>query len=146
MQKVIESEEPCIIITTSGMLTGGAAVEYFKNLAPNPKNSITLTCYQARGSLGNRLQIGEREISFSVSANKSEVINVRAGVHTINGFSGHSSRTQLMGFLKALDPKPRRIITNHGESGRCLDLASSAHKLLRVETSVPRNLDSLRLV
>jgi uncharacterized protein len=146
MQKVIESEEPCIIITTSGMLTGGAAVEYFKHLAPNPKNSITLTCYQARGSLGNRLQLGEREISYSVSANKSEVIQVKCGIHTINGFSGHSSRTQLMNFLKTLNPKPRRVITNHGESGRCLDLASSTHKLLRIETSVPRNMDSLRLV
>jgi uncharacterized protein len=146
MIKVYEGNEPCIILATSGMLAGGASVEYFKQLGPNDKNSIVLTCYQGKGSLGRRLQDGEREFSFGVGANRSSVIRIKCEVYTIKGFSGHSSRSQLMNFLKHLDPKPRRIITNHGESSKCLDLASSAHKLLRVETSVPRNLDALRLV
>ena len=42
-------------------------------------------------------------------------------------------------------PKPKRIIVNHGENSKCLDLASSAHKALRIETNAPRNLDALRL-
>ena len=89
---------------------------------------------------------GEKEISFSIGGNKSEVVRVKAGIFTIKGFSGHSSRPQLMAFLRNCEPKPRRVITNHGESSKCLDLASSVHKAMKIETSVPRNLDALRLV
>tara|TARA_Y100000310_G_C20670549_1_gene810037 strand:+ start:799 stop:2706 length:1908 start_codon:yes stop_codon:yes gene_type:complete len=146
MQVVKDREEPCIIMATSGMLAGGASVDYFKHLGPNSKNSIVLTCYQGKGSLGRRLQDGEKEFSFPVGNNKSEVIRLKAEVHTIKGFSGHSSRPQAMAFMRNLDPKPRRVITNHGESSKCLDLASSIHKAMRIETSVPRNLDALRLI
>jgi uncharacterized protein len=146
MRQVIESGDSCIIMATSGMLAGGASVEYFKHLSPNPKNSLVLTCYQGKGSLGRRIQEGEKEISFSIGGNKSEVVRVKAGIFTIKGFSGHSSRPQLMAFLRNCEPKPRRVITNHGESSKCLDLASSVHKAMKIETSVPRNLDALRLV
>jgi uncharacterized protein len=146
MRQVIDSGDPCIILATSGMLAGGASVEYFKNLSPNPKNAMVLTCYQGKGSLGRRIQDGEKEISFPTGANTSEVVKVKCPIHTIKGFSGHSSRPQLMAFLKNCEPKPRRVITNHGESSKCLDLASSVHKMMRIETSVPRNLDAIRLV
>jgi len=146
MNAVIESKESCLILATSGMLTGGASVEYFKNLGPNKKNSIVLTCYQGKGSLGKRIQDGEKEFSFSLDSNRSEVVRMNAGIFTIKGFSGHSSRPQLMAFLKNLEPRPKRVVMNHGESSKCLDLASSTHKLLRVETSVPRNLDAIRLI
>jgi uncharacterized protein len=146
MYGVIESGDPCIIMATSGMLAGGASVEYFKHLSPNPKNTIVLTCYQGKGSLGRRIQEGEKEISFATGANRSEVVRVKCAIFTIKGFSGHSSRPQLMAFLSDCEPRPRRVITNHGESSKCLDLASSVHKALRIETSVPRNLDALRLI
>ena len=146
MHAVIDSKEPCLILATSGMLTGGASVEYFKNLGPNKKNAIILTCYQGKGSLGKRIQDGEKEFSFSLDTNRSEVMKMNAGVFTIKGFSGHSSRPQLMSFLKSLEPRPKRVVMNHGESSKCLDLASSVHKLMRVETSVPRNMDALRLI
>tara|TARA_Y100000310_G_scaffold300377_1_gene336011 strand:- start:1380 stop:3281 length:1902 start_codon:yes stop_codon:yes gene_type:complete len=145
MQKVIDSKEPCIIMATSGMMVGGASVEYFKALAENPKHSMVMSCYQPEGSLGRRLQNGEKEIAFSVSENRSEITKVKCEIHTIQGFSNHSSRSQLMAFLHKLNPKPKRIIVNHGESSKCLDLASSAHKTFRVETNAPRNLDGLRI-
>ncbi|MAG77755.1 beta-CASP ribonuclease aCPSF1 [archaeon] len=145
MEEVIHSGEPCIIMATSGMMVGGASVEYFKNLGENPKNSLVLTCYQGEGSLGRRLQNGEKEIGYAMGGGKSFVVKVNCDIHTIQGFSGHSSRPQLMSFLHRLDPKPKRIIVNHGENSKCLDLSSSAHKALRVETNAPRNLDALRL-
>ena len=145
MEEVIHSGDPCIIMATSGMMVGGASVEYFKNLAENPKHSLVLTCYQGEGSLGKRLQNGEREIGYARGAGKSSVIKVKCDIHTIQGFSGHSSRPQLMSFLHRLDPKPKRVVVVHGENSKCLDLASSAHKALRVESNAPRNLDSLRL-
>lgn len=146
MQLVKESGEPCVIIATSGMLTGGAAVDYFKALAENPKNTVVFTSYQAEGTLGRRLTNGERELSFAAGENKSEVTKVRADIQLIKGFSGHSSRTQLLAFLRALEPRPKRIVFQHGESSKCLDLASTVHKTMHIETSVPRNLDAIRLV
>jgi KH/beta-lactamase-domain protein len=146
MQQIIDSGEPCVILATSGMMTGGASVEYFKQLGENPKHTLILTCYQAEGSLGKRLQNGEKEISFSIGDNKSEVMKVKCDIITLKGFSGHSSRPQLMAFMRNLDPKPKRILINHGESSKCIDLASSVHKLMHIETSVPRNLDCIRLI
>ena len=51
MDQVIESGEPCVILATSGMMTGGASVDYFKALAENPKHSLILTCYQEKALL-----------------------------------------------------------------------------------------------
>ncbi len=144
MMEVIQEKGPCIIVATSGMMQGGPSVEYFKQLADNPNNALILTCYQGEGSLGRRIQSGEKIISFP-KGEKSEDIQVRMSVHTISGFSGHSSRKQLMQFVYNLDPKPKRIIVNHGESSKCLDLASSLHKIHKVETSAPKNLESIRI-
>ena len=50
-----------------------------------------------------------------------------------------------MDFVSKCDPRPKKVIVNHGESSRTLDLASSIHKQNRVETVAPRNLDAIRL-
>ncbi|MDP2908177.1 MAG: beta-CASP ribonuclease aCPSF1 [Nanoarchaeota archaeon] len=144
MQEVLEEKSPGVIMATSGMMVGGPSVEYFKAMAENPKNALVLTCYQGEGSLGRRIQQGEKVISFP-KGEKSEDIRVNMSVHTIAGFSGHSSRKQLMQFVYNLDPKPKRIIVNHGESSKCLDLASSLHKIHRIETNAPKNLEAVRI-
>jgi len=144
MKEILEEKGPCIIMATSGMLTGGASVEYFRAMADNPKNTLILTCYQGPGSLGRRIQEGEKEINF-MNGNKQEIVQVKMDIHMIQGFSGHSNRPQLINFIQNLDPKPKKIIIIHGESSKCLDLASSLHKITRIETIAPRNLDSIRL-
>ena len=50
-----------------------------------------------------------------------------------------------MNFVARCDPKPKKVIVNHGENSRCLDLASSIHKQNRVETNAPRNLEAIRI-
>ena len=142
--QIIEETGPCVVLATSGMLQGGPSVEYLRHLADNPKNSMIFVNYQGEGSLGRRIQRGERE--YTVGGNgKNEVVQIKLEVHTVEGFSGHSSRNQLMNFVKNCDPRPKKVIVNHGESSRCLDLASSIHKNFRIETSAPRNLESVRI-
>ena len=140
MMEVIEGG-PCVILATSGMMTGGASVEYFKALADSDRNAVILVSYQGPGSLGRRLENGDKEIRIS----ENETISVKLNVHILRGFSGHSSRDQLMDFVKMLDPKPKKIILIHGESSKCLDLASSIHKIFRIETIAPRTLDTVRI-
>ncbi len=142
-KEVIEGG-PCIIIATSGMLVGGASVEYFRNLADNPNNLIVFGCYQAIGSLGRQVQEGSKEIAMGKDFN-NERIHVKMRVETLSGLSAHSGRNELMQFISRMNPKPKKIIINHGEVSKCLDLASSLYKQNHVETIVPRNLETIRL-
>ncbi|MEK6940891.1 MAG: beta-CASP ribonuclease aCPSF1 [Nanoarchaeota archaeon] len=143
-QEIIDSSEPCIIIATSGMMEGGAITEYFKQLSSNPKHSLILSCYQANGTLGRKLQEGNTEINVG-TADRVEMIPIRLKIHTMVGFSGHSSRQQLMNWVRNLDPRPKKIIIIHGEQSKTLDLASSIHKQFGIETTAPRLLDTIRL-
>lgn len=141
--EIIEKEGPCIIMATSGMMVGGASVQYFKELAENPKNSLILTCYQGPGSLGRKLESGEKEIYLEGCGDKP--IKVNMDIFLIKGFSGHSNRQQLMDFVANLEPRPKKIIINHAENSKCLDLASSFHKAYSVETNAPKNLEVIRV-
>ncbi len=142
-KELIEESGPCIILATSGMLVGGPSVEYLKQLGDNPKNSLVFTCYQGEGSLGRRIQQGIKEISFKTGA-RSEVLELKMDVLRIE-ITGHSDRRELMSFVSHCNPKPKKVIINHGETGRCLDLAKSIHKTYRIETVVPKNLETIRL-
>ncbi len=144
-QDIIDSGEPAIIIATSGMLVGGPSVEYFKQLAADPKNSMIFVSYQAEGTLGRQVQRGLREIPLVGEDGKTEVVNVNMQIHTIDGFSGHADRRELISYVARLRPRPERIITVHGEAHKCLDLASSIHKKFNLSTRAPSNLDAIRL-
>ena len=141
---IIENTGPCVILATSGMLTGGPSVEYLRHLCDNPKHSLGFVNYQGEGSLGRRIQQGEREFTFS-NGGKQEILQIKMQIHTVEGFSGHSSRNQLMNFVAKCEPRPKKVIVNHCENSRCLDLASSIHKGFRIETVAPRNLETVRV-
>jgi len=142
-KKIIEEGGSCIILATSGMLVGGPSVEYLKALAEDKRHSLVFSCYQGEGSLGRRIQRGEREIVFRESG-KEEVLYIKMDVHRIE-ISGHADRRELISFVQKLSPRPKRILINHGEGSRCMDLASTLHKQFRLETEVPRNLETVRL-
>ncbi len=143
-RKAVIEGGPCIIIATSGMLVGGASVEYLKSFADNPKNLLILSCYQGPGSLGRQLQDGERRVKMESDGRMIDV-DVQLRVELVNGLSPHSGRNELMGYFNNMRPRPKRIIVNHGEVSKSLDLASALYKLNRVETTVPRNLETIRL-
>ena len=126
------------------MLVGGPSVEYLKHLGDNPNNSMIFVCYQGEGSLGRRIQRGEREI-LQGKPPRQELLKVTLDVNTIEGFTGHCGRNQLTNFIQKCDPKPKKVIIGHGENSRCLDLASSVHKMCRIETNAPRNLEAIRI-
>ena len=143
-RKVVIEGGACIVIATSGMLVGGASVEYFKQFADNKDNLLILSCYQGPGSVGRQLQEGAKVVTLE-DENGSKTIEVKMRVELVNGLSPHSGRNELMNYIKNMDPKPKRIIVNHGEVSKSLDLASSIYKANRIETNVPRGLETLRL-
>lgn len=144
-KQVLEEEGSCIVLATSGMLIGGPSVEYLTELAASQRNTLVFSCYQGEGSLGKRILNGEREITLSVDATgKPSVLKINMEVFRLE-ITDHSDRRQLMNFVGACDPRPKKVLINHGEQSRSIDLASSLHRQYRVETMVPRNLDSIRL-
>jgi len=132
---------PCIIVATSGMLVGGASVEYLRHLADNPKNLLVFGCFQGAGSLGRQIQEGNKDVTFE----GGDRVKINIQVETLDGLSAHSGRNELLQYINRMNPKPKKIIINHGEISRCLDLASTIHRANRIETTVPRNLETIRL-
>ncbi len=136
---------PCVILATSGMLNGGPVLEYLKRLGPDERNKLVIVGYQAEGTLGRRIQKGWKELPLSVEG-KTQTVKINLDVTTVDGFSGHSDRQQLMEYMRRIYPKPGRVLTNHGDEGNCLDLASSIYKRYRIPTMAPMNLETVRLI
>ncbi|WP_456375190.1 beta-CASP ribonuclease aCPSF1 [Methanocaldococcus sp.] len=144
-RRIIDSDEPCIILATSGMLTGGPSVEYLKNLAPDEKNAIIFVGYQAEGTLGRKVQRGWKEIPIVTRNGKTKSIPINLQVYTIEGFSGHCDRKQLIKYIRKVKPSPEKVIMVHGEERKCLDFADTVRRLFKKQTYVPMNLDVIRV-
>jgi len=143
-QEVIDGA-PCVILAPSGMMTGGPSVEYFKQLANNPKNSIIFVGFNTNYSLGRKIQRGDKEVAVVGEDGRLETLKINLHVETAEGFSGHSDRRQLMAFVKNMRPKPSLVLVNHGESKKCEDLAYALSRAMNIEARAPMNLDCIRL-
>ena len=141
---IIDDVEPCIVLATSGMMSGGPVLEYFKGWADNPLHALLFVGFQSEGSLGRRIQREAREITLNDKGNPL-TLQIKLDIETIDGFSGHSDRLQLLNYVGTMEPRPERVIVNHGEEFKCSDLASSLYKKFGIETRAPMNLETIRL-
>ncbi|MDD1667761.1 MAG: beta-CASP ribonuclease aCPSF1 [Methanomicrobiales archaeon] len=140
-EKVIGGD-PSVIITTSGMLNGGPVMEYLKGLAPDARNALVFVGYQAEGTIGRRIQKGWREVPLG----GRETIAINLEIDTVDGFSGHSDRRELVNYIAHLQPRPEKIFTIHGDENKTIDLAVSLHKRFHIETHSPLNLETYRMI
>lgn len=133
-------EGPCVILTTSGMLTGGPVLSYLKEFAPDEKNAMIFVGYQASGTLGNKIQNGRSSVNID-----NQRVDVNLDVSTVSGFSAHSDRQQIINYCKNLRSSPDEVLCNHGEESKCFSLASTLHKVLHIDTEAPQNMDVTRV-
>jgi KH/beta-lactamase-domain protein len=142
-QDIIPDKDSCIVLATSGMMNGGPVMEYFKEWAQDKKNTIAFVGYQAEGTLGKRIQKGWEDIPLNIGGT---IVNIKMKmkVETCDGFSGHSDRRQLLNFINNMSPRPERIIFNHGEESKCIDVSSTVHKRYNINTQAPYNLETIR--
>jgi KH/beta-lactamase-domain protein len=143
-EEIVEGDS-CIIMATSGMLAGGPSVDYFRLLAPDEKNTLMFVSYQGEGTMGRRVQKGWKEVQMRARDGSSLVIPVNMSVETVEGFSGHSDRKQILNFVKRVNPVPEKILTCHGEASKCLNLASTIHKALNIDTKALMVTESIKL-
>lgn len=146
-QEIIESQEPCLVLATSGMMNGGSSVEYFKNFAGDENNMIIFVGYQAQGTLGRKVKDGEKDILLANTGSADDRLKVNLRVEQMKGaFSGHSDLYSTKKFLQTLSVKPQQFILNHSEAGKIkffADVLRKTYTDARVYT--PDNLDSIRL-
>ncbi len=141
----IAAGDPAVILATSGMMEGGPAIDYFRYLASDERNTIIFVSYQVEGTLGNRLKNGIREVSLMGRNGKLEAFKVNLRVESVEGFSGHSDRNQLIGFLKRVSPRPSRVIMGHGERRKTDLFAHQVSRILKLRTVAPDISETLRL-
>ncbi|MCK5299483.1 MAG: beta-CASP ribonuclease aCPSF1, partial [Candidatus Heimdallarchaeota archaeon] len=116
--------DPCIILATSGMMTGGPSVEYFDKLSGGAKNSLIFVSYQGEGSLGRKVQKNVNEITV-MEKGHARVLKIEMEIHTVIGFSGHSDRRELLNYARKATPRPEKLFLIHGEKSKCISLAST---------------------
>ena len=106
-----ESDEPCIIISASGMCDVGRIKHHLKHNIWNPKSTILFVGYQAPGTLGRRIVDGEKTVKIF-----GEEFSVNARIEYIEGFSGHADQQGLLNFVCSFKNKmPKHIFLIHGE-------------------------------
>jgi len=136
--------EPCIILSTSGMVTGGPIMSWLEHVGPDPDSQMVFVGYQAQGTLGRRIQNGWDEIPVSRGGGRSERLNLKMDVATVDGFSGHADRQGLMDFVKTMNPRPEKILCVHGDERSVQDLSSALYHEYNIRTFAPKNLETFR--
>jgi len=101
---------PCMILAGAGMANAGRIVHHLRNNLWKPETTVIIAGYQGQGTLGRQLVDGAKHVKIF-----GEKIAVRAGIHTLNGFSGHAGQTDLLKWVSAVAPARPRIVLTHGE-------------------------------
>ncbi len=99
-----------IIISASGMLTGGRVLHHAMRILPNENATVIFVGYQAAGTTGRRIQNGEREVKIM-----KNWVQVRCHVEKVEGFSAHADWKAVLRWLSGLESAPRAVFTTHGE-------------------------------
>ncbi len=144
-RKEIAEGDPCIIVAPSGMLSGGPSVEYLKLLADDKRNSLFFVGYQSALSLGRKIQRGIKEVPTVTDSGRAASLKINMEIQTVEGYSGHSDRSQLISLLKNMRPKPEKVFTLHGDEKKCEDLSRTISRIMRIDSRAPMNLDAIRL-
>ena len=144
MREEIAGGEPCIILSTSGMVTGGPIMSWLELLGGDPENTLIFVGYQAQGTLGRRIQSGRREIPFSDRGGRSEQLTLHFDVETVSGFSGHADRNGLEDFVGTMNPTPEEVLCIHGDESSTDQFSSGLYQKFNIRTHAPRNLETFR--
>jgi metallo-beta-lactamase family protein len=132
---------PAIIISASGMCEAGRILHHLKNNIEDPRNTVLIVGWQAPHTLGRRLV--ERQAVVKIFG---EEYSLKARVETINGFSAHADRDELLGYAQQLGPRRlKSVFVVHGEESSSLALADGLEALGAGQVIVPRERQSFDL-
>jgi metallo-beta-lactamase family protein len=127
---------PAIVIAASGMCAGGRIVNYLKAMIGDPKHDILFVGYQARGTPGHIIQkYGPQHGYVELDG---ERYDIRAGIHTIGGYSAHADQQDLLNFIRRMRHPPKEVRLVHGDGEAKRELKQHIQKLgLGIKVDVP---------
>lgn len=131
-REIHEEPDPKIVIAGAGMSSGGRVRAHEKKYLPEKSASVLLVGYQAPGSLGRRIQDGQKEVVIG-----ADMIPVRASVMSLTGYSGHADRDQLLSFAEAAGESLEKAFVVMGEPKASSFLAQRIKEYLGVEALAP---------
>jgi metallo-beta-lactamase family protein len=131
---------PCIIISASGMVSGGRVLHHLAQRLPDAKNAVILAGFQAEGTRGRALQEGAKSINLY-----GQNVPVAAEVIEMGQLSAHAGKSELLRWLTALQAPPRQTYLVHGEPAGAQALQSAITEKFKWSASVARYLDTVNL-
>lgn len=135
-----EQAFPLVVISASGMVTGGRVLHHLVAWAPDPRNTILFSGYQAGGTRGASILGGAAEVKIH-----GRMVPVRAQVASLDGFSAHADGDEILQWLGHFKAPPRRTFVTHGEPVAADALRQRIQDTLGWRAEVPEYLDSIEL-
>lgn len=130
------SGRPAVVIAASGMCSGGRIVNYLKAMLADPRHDVLFCGYQAAGTPGRDIQQYGPKGGYVVL--DGQRIDIRAGVHTLGGFSAHADQKDLLGLVNRIPQPPRQLRIVHGEETAKQVLAQRVRALGKnIEVVIP---------
>ncbi|MGC1935567.1 MAG: MBL fold metallo-hydrolase [Candidatus Acidiferrales bacterium] len=136
-KKINSVNSPCLIISASGMCTGGRILHHLAQRLPDARNVVILAGYQAEGTLGRQLLEGAK-----VARIHGDQIPVRAEIQEVSQFSAHGDRGELVRWLSGFTAPPKQIFLVHGEPTAAQSFRGTVQEKLHWPVTIPAQNDS----
>ena len=142
----IAGGDPAVILSTSGMITGGPIMSWLRLLGTDTDSTLAFVGYQAQGTLGDKIQRGDTRVPVQDpnDPRRTNTLNLEMNVETVDGFSGHADRQGLENFVRTMNPRPEKVLCVHGDERSVQDLSSALYHEYNMRTFAPRNLETFR--
>jgi metallo-beta-lactamase family protein len=139
-KSINQLQGPLVIISASGMATGGRVLHHLKHRLPNADTTVLFAGYQVEGTRGRALQDGAKEVKLL-----GEVVPVRARIKVIDGFSAHADQQEILRWLGTVKKAPRMTYIVHGEPPAANALADVIRERLKWKVEVARHQQKISL-
>jgi metallo-beta-lactamase family protein len=139
-KELTASRKVAIVISSSGMATGGRVLHHLAAVLPDPKNTVLFVGYQAEGTRGRQLVDGVREVRIH-----GQSVDVNARVTKIDSMSAHADRGEILRWLGTMPSAPNRLCLVHGEPAPMDALKTLIQQRLGWTAHVPQHQERLSL-
>jgi metallo-beta-lactamase family protein len=131
---------PCIIISASGMISGGRVLHHLVQRLPDARNAVILAGFQAQGTRGRALQEGAKSLKIY-----GQDVPVGAEIVEMGQFSAHAGKSELLRWLTALPAPPKQTYLTHGEPAAAQSLQQAIQEKFHWKAAVARYMDTVDL-
>tara|TARA_B100001248_G_scaffold227481_1_gene185947 strand:- start:12956 stop:14311 length:1356 start_codon:yes stop_codon:yes gene_type:complete len=135
-----KDDHPKLIISASGMATGGRVVHHLKAFITDPKNTILFTGFQAGGTRGEKIVSGAETVKIH-----GQEFPIRAEIYNLNHLSAHADQSELLSWASSFTSRPKKVFITHGEGEGATALKEILEKELDYNCILPDYLEEIEL-